>query len=362
MFYRAGAGFQGERRKRVCFGQIVNILTLQEKIRLKNMNLLINISLIAIYLLCTFSSALAQEDTKTRSITSDDFNSQRPASKPQKPNIRRSTYKYVSKNKKVVRRQSVRRQPVKPQPQSNTAKAEKVSEIGVTMWKLRPSRSSDKGYQLPVLINDTKQMWTAERVEIGTLFRSGDRVRIAIESSVSGYLYIVNSELLADGSAGDPFLIFPESESQDNSVKPGMLVDIPDQTEDLPYFLINPKNSNYTGELLTVIISPKPLTSLKVDKDGKIKNLDDLIDLENNTDAEIFSRSDSQDKIYSMTEAQSACGAKTRQLVRERTPEKPCGEKTRQLTREEPLPQTLYRVTTVAGQPIVASIQLTVKP
>jgi hypothetical protein len=312
-------------------------------------------------ILFSVSTFFAQDGTKTRSITSDDFNSQRPASKAsnikntrQKPTVRRATYKYVSQNKKVVRRQSVR-----PKPQ-NTAKAEKVSEVGVTLWKLRPSRTSDNGYKLPVLISSLRQMWTAERVGADALFQSGDRVRLAIESSVSGYLYVINSELFANGGVGEPFLIFPESEIQDNSVKPGLLVDIPDQTEDLPYFLINPKNSDYKGELLTVIISPKPLTSLKTDKDGKIKNLDELISLENSNDAEIYSRSDSQDKIYSQTEAESACGAKTRQLTREKSSENPCGAKTRQLTREEPLPQTIYRVKTAAGQPAVAFIELNV--
>ena len=324
------------------------------------MNLLIKSSLIAVSLLFSFSNASAQEDTKTRSITSDDFNSQRPAGKNQNQKVRRSTYKYVSKNKKVVRRQTVRRPPVKPQPQPKTPPAEKVSEIGVTMWKLRPSGGSVNSYKLPVLINNIREMWTAERVGLETLFQAGDRVRLAIESSVSGYLYVINSELLTDGSVGDPYLIFPESENIDNSVKPGMLVDIPDQTEDLPYFLLNPKNPKYKGEVLTIIISPKPLTSLKADKDGKVKNLDDLIDLEDKTDAEVYSRSDSEDKIYSMTEAQSACGAKTRQFTREKSPESPCGEKTRQLTREEPLPQTIYRVKTITGQPVVAVIQISV--
>ncbi len=110
-----------------------------------------------------------------------------------------------------------------------------------------------------------------------------------------------------------------------------------------------------------MIISPKPLTSLKADADGKIKNTDDLIELEINADVEISSRNDSQDKIYSKTESEAACGAKTRQLTREKSNENPCGEKSRQLIREEPLPQTIYRVKTEAGQPFAAFITLKVK-
>ena len=204
-------------------------------------------------------------------------------------------------------------------------------------------------------------MWTAERVNPETGFQAGDRVRLAIEASDAGYLYVIDSEIYSDGSFGAPYLIFPASTDEDNSVKPGLLVDIPDQTEDLPYFLISPKKDKYEGELLTVIISPKPLTNLKTDKDGKIKNLDELINLEIDAEAEIYSRDDNEDKIYVQAEADAACGAKTRQLTRESSAANPCGTKTRQLTREEPLPQTIYRVKTVAGQPSVAFVKLNVR-
>ena len=70
------------------------------------------------------------------------------------------------------------------------------------------------------------------------------------------------------------------------------------------------------------------------------------------------SRSDAEDKIYTPAEANSACGAKTRQLVREKSTQNPCGSQTRQLTREEPLPQTIYRVKTRAGQPSVVFVKL----
>ena len=319
----------------------------------------------------------AQKDDKpqTRSITSDDFASQRPAASsagvktknnqtgktnPQKQKNRRATYKYVRLDKSVSRAKNVQK---KPKVRTNVAanKPEKVSEIGITVWKMRPSRSSDNGYKLPVLINNIRQLWTAERVNPETGFQAGDRVRLAIEASDAGYLYVIDSEIYSDGSFGAPFLIFPASTDEDNSVKPGLLVDIPDQTEDLPYFLISPRKDNYAGELLTVIISPKPLTNLKTDKDGKIKNLENLFDLEIDAEAEIYSRDDNEDKIYVQAEADAACGAKTRQLTRESSAANPCGTKTRQLTREEPLPQTIYRVKTVAGQPSVAFVKLNVR-
>ncbi len=307
------------------------------------------------------SIAFAQDVTQSRSITSDDFIKQRPVNKKARPSdkkqINSKTYKFVRQEKKIARRKTV---PVKPKaiPQSKPAK---VSEVGVTMWKLRPSRSSDAGFKLPVMVNDLRQMWTAERVNPDTVFQAGDRVRLAIESSDSGFLYIINSEIYSDGTFGEPSLIFPALTDEDNSVQPGLLVDIPDQTEDFPYFVITPKKDNYAGELLTVIISPKPISNLKTDEDGKITNLDELIELEISADAEIYSRNDTQDKVYTQAEANAVCGSKKRQLTREKSTVNPCGAKTRQLTRQEPLPQTIYRVKTPAGQPAVAFIRLNVK-
>lgn len=329
-----------------------------------------NVLLFGVFGVLLSISCFAQDDTKTRSITADDFVSQRPVSKaisqansksqPAKnnPKSKRATYKYVRQDKNIVRRKNIQTKSTNKASITKTNKPEKVAEVGVTMWKLRPSRSSDSGYKLPVLVNSLRQMWTAERVNSDTPFRAGDRVRLAVESSDAGYLYVIDSEIYTDGTVGEPYLIFPAATNEDNSVKPGLLVDIPDQTEDLPYFLINPKQANYAGELLTVIVSPKPLTNIKIDKDGKIKNLIELSDLETTSDAEIFSRDDAEDKIYTQSEADSACGSKTRQLEREKSVQNPCGTQTRQLTRQEPLPQTIYRVKTQAGQPAVAFIKL----
>ncbi len=340
-------------------------------------NQLTHILLFGGFFILSVSSAFGQKDTQTRSITSADFASQRPAAasagltgknnqatkktNDKSVNKKRAVYKYIRQDKNIVRRKTIQKKAQSTSNKVEPKKPEKVSEIGITMWKLRPSRLSDNGYKLPVLVNDIRQMWTAERVNAESGFQAGDRVRIAIESSDAGYLYVFDSEIYSDGGFGAPYLIFPTSSGEDNSVRPGLLVDIPDQAEDLPYFVISPKKVNYEGELLTVIISPKPLTGIRTEKDGKIKNLEELINLEINAEAEIYSRTDNQDKIFAQSEADASCGAKTRQLTRENSTESPCGAKTRQLTREEPLPQTIYRVKTIAGQPSVAFVKLNVQ-
>ena len=140
-----------------------------------------------------------------------------------------------------------------------------------------------------------------------------------------------------------------------------MLFDFPDRNDQWPYLKINPKKANYSGELLTVIISPKPLTGIQADKDGYVKNGTWLTDLEFGSNVEIYSRTDTGDLIYSKAESEGSCGIKTRELRPEKSADSPCGSASRLLTRDEPMPQSIYRVIGTAGQPAVAFVKLTVR-
>jgi len=305
------------------------------------------------------SLGAAQDGTKTRSITSDDFASQRPATAKvpgrKYPRAKRYQYKFVRSEKNPVK--------AKPaQPKPTASNAAKVTDVGVTMWRMRPPKSNEAGQLLPVIdAQKTRQMWFAERVSIDTKFAAGDKIRFAIESSEIGYLYIFDRETYSDGSLGAPYLIFPESPLDDNSVGPGSIVDIPDQRDDVPYFNISPKNANYAGEMMTVIISPTPITDFRTDGDGKLINIEPLSVMEFGTEVELFSRADNADKLFSKTEASATCGSKSR-VKSDASPGKPCGIKTRQLTRDEPFPQSIFRVKTTAGEPAVAFVRLTVQP
>jgi hypothetical protein len=84
--------------------------------------------------------------------------------------------------------------------------------LGVTVWRLRPASAAD-GKDSRLLLQDedkdADKEWTPERVEAETAFVSGDRVRLSIESSRPGYLYVIDRELYDDGTASEPYLIFP---------------------------------------------------------------------------------------------------------------------------------------------------------
>ena len=321
--------------------------------------------------LCGLITAIplpAQEThPQTRSITSDDFASQRPAGnkktshgKPQPIAVRRARYQQVRQPSIIPRRPPTNSSQAPPSKKPATAQSVKVSEIGVTMWRLRASRSTDRGPKIGVQLPDgTRADWTPERVSSENTFRAGDKVRFAVESAVAGYLYVVDSELYADGSAGEPLLIFPAAADEDNSVLPGLLFDIPDQSEDLPYFNLAAKKTDYAGELLTIIVSPNPLNNLKTDATGQLNNARGLAELEENNEVEVYAKTDGAGETYSEAESKSTCSQKMRALTKERA--QPCSN-SRQLTRDEPLPQSIYRVQTAAGKPVVLSVRMSVRP
>jgi hypothetical protein len=134
------------------------------------------------------------------------------------------------------------------------------AQMGLTMWRFRPTKANDKTKEL-VEEDDGQQVeWTLERMAEGTTLSPGQRVRLSFESlSRTGFLYVVDREEYADGTFGDPILIFPTQKSIDNyKVEPGRLTYIPSATG---RFRIKPSDSAkvHVAESLTIIVSPTQL-------------------------------------------------------------------------------------------------------
>lgn len=300
-------------------------------------------------------TAIGQDGT--RSITSEDFAKKRPVTpKHKRPAAppRKSVIYTSKKREKIAVRWKPSGEKVRPPKPAGKLIS---NDIGVTIWKMRRPLPSDNGVQLIVKADGRDEMWSSVRVDPLSPFRAGDKIRIGIESPNAGYLYVMNSEVSTDGSFGEPSLIFPTSDAKFNSVTAGMLVDIPDQKENYPYFTLRPSRGNYAGELLAIIITPKKL-DFQLDDKGKVLNVGSVIDLDSEIDFQIFASIDTNGEIYSQAESDAACGAKTRELVREKREQTPCGSTTRSLTRDAPPPQTIYRVNTYAGRPAIALIRL----
>ena len=145
--------------------------------------------------------------------------------------------------------------------------------VGVTIWRLRPANRSDSGERLIVHDDNSTTEWLPERISSTTKLAQGDRLRISVEAVRSGYLYVIDREQYADGSLGEPYLIFPTTRTVggDNSVSAGRLLEIPAQDDAPPFFTMRKSRPDHVAEVVSVLVTPAPLEGVQItDKAQKL--------------------------------------------------------------------------------------------
>ena len=319
------------------------------------------------FLLLAFNISFAQEDEEpplSRSITSLDFQTQRPKtqssafsnnssnSKTPKSAKRRKNIAAlgsVKRSYKLVRRVSSTRKKVVSR-RKKTKPVYVVEKLGVTFWRLRPPKSDEADAPtFPVENGTRREYWTAERVDSTTNFKKGDRVRFTVESPRNGYIYVVNREFYTDGSvAAVADLIFPTLKTRggDNRVTQGTLIEIPPNNDVMSYFDIKPKRGDYAGEELYVIISPTKLPNIKIGLQAQEvpeKTLNKWLDDWSAT-VDIYDAEDGEGIAYTDTEAEAAT------------------VKMRSLRLSEPSPQTIYSVRLPKNQTLLVPFRLNASP
>jgi hypothetical protein len=215
------------------------------------MNIRLLLSALSVVMVWPFAgiSATAQE-VQTKGIKAEEFIKERPANPAgntrgrRTPPARKPTYKTSETVAAAL-----------PPP------GKVFAQVGVTLWRARPSTSADKTKELVEEVDSEPTEWSLERIEEGTLLTPGQKVRLSIESlSRDGYLYVINREEYADGSLGAARLIFPTKKTAEGAlrVKAGKMVYIPGPRG---YFRIKPSSSpkGHVAEVLTVLVSSKPL-------------------------------------------------------------------------------------------------------
>src|ERR1700730_18021845 len=217
------------------------------------------ICLTAIAALAQKQNTAQDEDASSRQIVLDRFNKARPAAQVTAgiggarvgggAAVKAPVYRRTGPLRSASGRKST--------PSSS-------EEIGVTVWRLRPSQSTDTGGRVLVLDGLKESEWAPERLEADTPLSVGDRVRLTIESPRPGFLYIIDREQYSDGSLGDPMMIFPTLRTRggDNRVAPGKLIDIPAQEDQYSYFTAQPAGDrrDQIAEVLTIILLTQPLS------------------------------------------------------------------------------------------------------
>jgi hypothetical protein len=256
--------------------------------------------------------------------------SSEPKSGPARPN--RPSYKRVSSRRNSGKIKSADRPGKNSNPQNQTDIAEnRARQIGITLWKLNEVRSNARFETFLETSGGRKRYLQPERVSINTIFRPFDRVRFSVESSRRGYLYIIDQEMYRDGTLGDAYLVFPSKRigSGANRVAPGRPVELPDLKGNPFYFELRPENPNgdvLTAEILTVIITDRPIPGLEIGNQPALiseKTLEGW-----------------RTKWAGRAEIFEAAGDKAAYTRRER--EAAGGEAT--LTGEDPLPETVFLV------------------
>lgn len=260
-----------------------------------------------------------QEQDTPRKIVSDDF------TKSRKQGVARGSTARSRVNAKARRTYRLASNTSGPSglPSANFA------QLGITIWRLRSARKDDSVRRALIREKGNAAVWAAERMASDAVFREGDFVRLSVESPRRGYLYVIDRDLSADGTTGQPMLIFPWS-GVDNKLAPGRLIDIPAEDDDPNYFKASLTRENQVGELLTFIVTSTPLNLPLSDKSLPI-SVGDLSQWEKSLGGvtERYEMDGGAGEFWTRKEQQAARKNRTRQL-----------------TREDPAPQIIYRVFT----------------
>lgn len=333
---------------------------------MKKRNLIFKIAFPVIILLTGFTLVYAQNGEPTyRSVNSQDQNeTSKERSVVSKDFKKKKAGNSASSNTKKFRPSISRRRPARSRnktprktvvkktapTKSNNKKEEKLvsEELGFTLWKLRKKNSGETNPSLQVWEDGVKVEYVPERIESDTKLAKGDKIRITIESPREGYLYIFNREKLTDGTYGEPYLIFPTKRTRDgnNKVKAGKLIDIPAQEDDPPLFEINSDNPYYAGEILSVIVSEKPLNEIPTPADT-IRFSDSKLN-------DWLEKWEVDSKIYEMEGGKGLAWTNAEKDASDAKLE-------RSLTQSEPSPQTVYSFQAKPNIPILVNFALSVK-
>ena len=231
-------------------------------------------------------------------------------------------------NKASATRKSARRsyRIITPQVPITGVSADTV--IGITLWRLRPTRPADSGERIITHEGPQSVAWLPERVSSIGRLSEGDRIRMSIEAARTGYLYVVDQEQYADGSKGEPYLIFPTTRTRggDNSVKAGRVIEIPAQDDSPPYFTLKRTRADHVGENVIVLVTPTPIESLTITDKAQRVSGETLAQWEKSWGTQTGRLEMTNGAGQSWTKQERDAGA----------------DGTRSMTEAEPAPQTLY--------------------
>jgi len=272
------------------------------------------------------------------------------AAKAQQPQAEETTRHlwdtaFIDQGKKAVTKRPAKRSYRIVTPRVPVVGVAPDSVIGITLWRLRPSRKADAGERIISHDGPESVEWLPERMSSNARMAEGDRIRMSVEAARTGYLYVVDQEQYADGSKGEPYLIFPTTRTRggDNSVKAGRVIEIPAQDDSPPYFTLKRTRADQVGESVTVLVSPTPIQALTITDKVQRLPADTLALWEKSWGAQAGRLEMANGEGKPWTKQEKEAGA----------------DGTRSMTEAEPAPQTIfYRPGTSSTVPVLVKVEL----
>jgi hypothetical protein len=210
---------------------------------------------------------------------------------------------------------------------------------------LRPARKAETGERIITHDGPESVEWLPERVSSTGRLSEGDRIRMSVEAARTGYLYVVDQEQYADGSKGEPYLIFPTTRTRggDNAVQAGRVIEIPAQDDSPPYFTLKRSRADNVGESVIVLVSPTRIESLNVTDKAQRLSAETLALWEKSWGSQTGRLEMTGGAGQTWTKQEREAGANG----------------TRSMTEAEPAPQTVfYRPGVGSKDPVLITVQL----
>ena len=278
------------------------------------------------------SVSLAASDSGQRGIVPEDVVQARPPATAPAPVKVKPKYKALD-----------------PQVVASLRHSSAASELGVTIWRLRPAAAADSGARILVQEGTETAELIPERVSSTSRLTAGDRVRLTLESPEHGYLYVVDRERYGSGERGAPYLIFPTIRTRggDNKVSGGKLIDIPAQSDRPNFFALHRSRPDQVEEELTVLLTPEPIEGITIGENALALSNAQVAAWEKqwgSAKPEVFELAGGTGRAWTRAEQDAAADG------------------TRLLTQDDPAPQTVYRVSVKPGGALAVEVRLRYRP
>jgi hypothetical protein len=203
--------------------------------------------------------------------------------------------------------------------------------VGITLWRLLLSLGLNHP-DVRERIDDSALDWTPVRVAAGTPLEEGEKLRISVEATCPGYLYVLRRAVFADGTKGKPSLLYPAAGSG-NQLAPGVVMQIPARS----YFKLTRDRADQVNETLILVILPQPISDPL--------NTEKIAGWEERRRAPVLVLDETGQIGKPITRAELEAGR----------------DRSKVLTQDDPLPQTMFQRRAKSGDLIVLDVSVPIK-